>query len=84
MSEHPYNMTLMMATHSPYIVNYINVLIRRSEESGLSYMDPEDVNVYEIYDGYAGQLKTLNERPIIDTRSFSEPITNMYSEFNKL
>jgi predicted ATP-dependent endonuclease of OLD family len=83
-SEHPYNMTLMMATHSPYIVNYLNVLIRRSKEQGFSYINPEDVNVYEIYDGFAGQLKTLNERPIIDTRSMSEPITEMYTEFNKL
>lgn len=84
MTDHPYNMTLMMATHSPYIVNYLNVLIRRSKEQGLSYIDPKDVNVYEIYDGCAGQLKTLNERPIIDTRSMSEPITEMYTEFNKL
>lgn len=81
---HPYKMTLMMATHSPYIVNYLNVLIRRSEEKGLSFIDSKDVNVYEIYDGYAGQLKTLNDRPIIDTRSMSDPITEMYTEFNSL
>lgn len=84
MSEHPYNMTLMMATHSPYIVNYLNVLIRRSKEQGLSYISHHDVNVYEVYDGCLGQLKILNDRPIIDTRSMSEPITEMYSEFNKL
>ena len=35
MYDHPYNMTLMMATHSPYIVNYLNVLIRRAKESEL-------------------------------------------------
>lgn len=84
MTEHPYNMTLMMATHSPYIVNYLNVLIRRTKEQGLSYISPDDVNVYEIFEGSAGQLKTLNERPIIDTRSMSDPITEMYTEFNSL
>lgn len=84
MTEHPYNMTLMMATHSPYIVNYLNVLIRRTKEQGLSYISPDDVNVYEIFGGSAGQLKTLNERPIIDTRSMSAPITEMYTEFNSL
>ena len=84
MYAHPYKMTLMMATHSPYIVNYLNVLIRRSEGKGLSFIDSKDVNVYEIYDGYAGQLKTLNDRPIIDTRSMSDPITEMYTEFNSL
>lgn len=82
--EHPYNMTLMMATHSPYIVNYLNVLIRRSTDSGLPYIHPKDVSVFEIYDGFAGPLKTLNGRPIIDTRSMSEPITDMYTEFNTL
>lgn len=84
MTEHPYNMTLMMATHSPYIVNYLNVLIRRSKEQGLSYIRPDDVNVYEIFEGNAGPLKTLNDRPIIDTRSMSDPITEMYTEFNSL
>ena len=84
MTDHPYNMTLMMATHSPYIVNYLNVLIRRTKEQGLSYICPEEVNVYEIFEGSAGPLKTLNERPIIDTRSMSDPITEMYAEFNSL
>lgn len=84
MSDHPYNMTLMVATHSPYIVNYLNVLIRRSEEQGKAFMRSEDVNVYEIFEGSAIQLKTLNDRPIIDTRLMSEPITEMYAEFNSL
>ena len=84
MLEHPYNMTLMLATHSPYIVNYLNVLIRRTKELGKVFIRPEDVNVYEIFEGTTGQLKTLNARPIIDTRSMSEPITEMYTEFNSL
>lgn len=84
MTEHPYSMTLMVATHSPYIVNYLNVLIRRSEEHKKAFICPEDVNVYEIFNGSAGQLKTLNDKPIIDTRSMSEPITEMYTEFNSL
>lgn len=83
-TEHPYKMTLMMATHSPYIVNYINVLIRRSVKSGRIFINPEEVNVYEIYDGYAGPLKSLNGKPIIDTRSMSDPIMEMYTEFNSL
>lgn len=84
MTDHPYNMTLMMATHSPYIVNYLNVLIRRTKEMGLAYISPADVNVYEIFEGCAGPLKILNEKPIIDARSMSEPITEMYREFNSL
>ena len=85
MLEHPYSMTLMVATHSPYIANYLNVLIRRSKEQGKVFIRPEDVNVYEIFEGSAGSLKTcINGRTIIDTRSMSEPITEMYTEFNSL
>lgn len=84
MYEHPYNMTLMMATHSPYIVNYLNVLIRRTETNGLPFVNPENVNVYEIFDGFAAPLKTLNDKPVIDTRSMSDPIADMYKEFNVL
>lgn len=84
MCDHPYSMTLMVATHSPYIVNYLNVLIRRSKEQKKSFIRPEDVNVYEIFEGSAGPLKILNGRPIIDTRSMSEPIKEMYAEFNSL
>ena len=40
--------------------------------------------ILEIYDGYAGPLKSLNGRAIIDTRSMSDPISAMYSEFNAL
>lgn len=83
-AKHPHNMTLMIATHSPYIANYINVLIRRSQDCRQIFVKPEDVNVYEIYEGSAGQLKTLGERPIIDTRSMSDPIMDMYKEFNSL
>lgn len=84
MSSRPYSMTLMVATHSPYIVNYLNVLIRRNKEQGLPFICPDDVNVYEIFDGHACTLKSLNEKPIIDTRSMSDPITEMYKEFNSL
>lgn len=83
-TNHSYNMTLMMATHSPYIVNYLNLLIRRTSENGLPFINPDDVKVYEIYQGAAGELKTDGNRPVIDTRSLSAPISEIYSEFNSL
>jgi len=84
MQSHLYEMTLMMTTHSPYIVNYLNLLIRRTSESGKPFLRPEDVNVYEIYEGTAGSLKAMEGKPIFDTRSLSEPISSIYSEFNSL
>ncbi|EJX08047.1 hypothetical protein EVA_03829, partial [gut metagenome] len=39
-----------------------NVLIRRSKEQGKAFIRPEDVNVYEIYEGSAGQLKNAIQK----------------------
>ena len=82
MTQHPYNMSLMMATHSPYIVNYLNVLVSRNAYSDLPYLNMKDVNIYEVCDGCAGPLK-LTDKPLFDTRSMSDPIIDMYSEINR-
>lgn len=78
-------MGVMMATHSPYIVNYLNLLIRRNGSKhfeGVSVNDRQ-VEVYEIVEGCAVPLKTIAERPLIDTRLLSDPIADIYSEFKK-
>lgn len=78
-------MGVMMATHSPYIVNYLNLLMRRNGNSlakGVS-LGQEKVEVYEIVQGCAVPLKTIAERPLIDTRLLSDPIADIYNEFNK-
>ncbi len=76
---------VMMATHSPYIVNYLNLLMRRSgkEAEGLVKLDADKVEVYEVIDGCVVPLKTLGDRPLIDTRTLSDPIAGMYAEFKK-
>ena len=65
-------MGVMMATHSPYIVNYLNLLMRRNgKEDGQVSLDASKVEVYEVLDGCVVPLKTLEERPLIDTRTLS-------------
>ena len=85
--EHKDNMYLMMATHSPYIVNYLNLLIRRAE-AGESALGPQmnfhEIEVLEIADGYATSLNIEGEQHLIDTRIMSDPITEIYSEYNKI
>lgn len=84
---HNYTMTLMMATHSPYIVNYLNLLIKR-HEAGIDTpysLAPDDVNVYLLEDGYATRLKVENAGAIvINSSPLSEPIKDIYSEYNSL
>ena len=82
-TDHNYNMTLMIATHSPYIVNYLNLLIKRADSHiETSYkMDYSDIAVYEVADGNIYSLK-VNEAKLIDTRVLSDPISEIYSEYN--
>jgi len=81
-----YDMTLMMATHSPYIINHINLLILAGKKEILedgAQLAFEDVDVFEITDGYLNNLKRENSF-IIDARPLSEPISNIYERYNEL
>jgi predicted ATPase len=82
-----YAMTMMMATHSPYIVNHLNLLIMAGnknvpEENALLQFD--NVDVFEVTDdGYLESLKR-EETFIIDTRILSQPISNIYKRYDSL
>ena len=82
--EKGYDMTLMMATHSPYIVNYLNLLIKRADkgEDTMYKMAYENIGVYEIIGGTAVSLCMEGEHRIIDATSMSAPISNIYAEYN--
>lgn len=82
--DRDYDMTLMMATHSPYIVNYLNLLIQRNDKGvETAYKIAfEDVNVYEICGGTANSLKIEDTHRIIDATSLSDPISSIYAEYN--
>lgn len=87
--KHQYNMTLMMATHSPYIVNYINLLLKKwqTQEANVEgvKLNPCNVDVYHIIDGKAISLKIGTDASIlIDTRLMSDTISEIYKEYNRL
>ena len=85
--EKSYNMSLMLATHSPYIVNYINLLMQRchlADREGVVYLNPSMVEVYHIEDGYAYPLKSDSDNPVIDSRLMSDPISDIYTEYNDI
>lgn len=81
-----YHMTLMIATHSPYIVNYLNLLIKRNEAADHTpyKIAFEDVNVYEICGGTACSLRMDDGYRIINATSLSDPISSIYKEYNAL
>lgn len=81
-----YNLSLMLATHSPYIVNHLNLLImaaRKEKSIGNASIQFDDIDVFEITDGFLNDLKR-DEKFIIDTRSLSDPISDIYDKFNQL
>ena len=80
----------ILTTHSPYILNYLNVLIERynknpNDEIGL---DPDKIAAYRIEDGTATNIVTkdeeLNNRIVIDTAWFSDSMEKIYSEYEDL
>lgn len=78
-------MGVIMATHSPYIVNYLNLLMRRKDADLTNIVSIESnvVEVYEVVDGFVVPLKTIKGRPLIDTRLLSDPIASIYMEYDK-
>ena len=80
-----WKMSLMLATHSPYILNYMNLLVDRYEKGkDTKYkVSFDDVAAFEIADGLLYDLKIEGERKLVDSRSLSDPISSIYSEFNE-
>lgn len=81
----PYDMTYMITTHSPYIINYLNLLSKRAEKGivGKASLSFENMAVYEIVEGYLNDL-SVDGMNIFNTTVLSEPIDTIYSEFNNI
>ncbi len=80
-------LSLMIATHSPYILNYLNVLLRsyNRKDDGRIYLDPKKVAVYLVKNGTAMNLnsQTKSGETVIDVYALSEEmveIAKLYQE----
>ncbi len=75
---------LLLSTHSPYIVNYLNLLIKRFDknldEAKYNY---DDLAVYQVADGGLINLMAQNER-LVNTNPLSDTINDIYNEYEKL
>ena len=76
--------TVMLATHSPYIVNYLNLLIARNKKGVEGGVGFADINAYYMDKGRCYTLRIGDGQNIIDASPMSETISNIYSEYNVL
>jgi predicted ATP-dependent endonuclease of OLD family len=77
-----YHMTVMLATHSPYIINHLNLLIKAGEKNKPvegAQLDYDNVAVYQVAEGKLLDLKIKNKR-LIYTNPLSDTINNIYDE----
>ncbi|MDR3266351.1 MAG: ATP-binding protein [Tannerella sp.] len=81
-----YNMTVMMATHSPYIINHLNLLIKANDKGKFvdgAKLNYDDVSVYQVADGEIYDLKAQNIK-LINTNPLSDTINAIYDEYENL
>ena len=77
---------LLMTTHSPYVLNYLNLLLRRGEESS-SQIKASDLNVFMLSEGRLQNLMMHNEDGsmwAVDTKPHTEVMNDIYEEFMSL
>lgn len=77
---------LIFSTHSPYIINHLNLLIKAYDCDKLverASFQFEKLAVYQIEDGKIEDLLVKNQR-IINTNSLSDTINNIYDQYNQL
>lgn len=82
---------VMMATHSPYLLNQLNVLLEASyHEEGRAqhpYLKAEEVAVYHLVDGEARSLMGTDDetgRAVIETYLLSETMQDIADSYFRL
>ena len=79
------NETVSIKTFSPYILNYLNLILVRGD------LDYSNLDVFDVhFDDETGKvemfdLKIQNDGvQLIDTMLLSDPISHIYAEYNKI
>lgn len=83
--EHPFTIRTSITTHSPYLLNYLNLLFKANDKgvtvSGAS-LDYDAVSVYAVVGGCLKNLKVKNAH-LIDPAYLSEPIDSIYGMYEQ-
>ena len=79
---------MTLSTHSPYIINFLNVLLRRPKDS-TSYIDHKNLNVFLIHEGRLSDMlmhDASRTKWAVDTSVLNaamEDIANEFDSFRK-
>ena len=77
----------LLTTHSPYILNQLNLLVRRNDvgmkDDGIATLDWNDVSVWAIEDGEIRDLKLRNAH-LINPEYLSAPLDQIYEQYERL
>lgn len=78
-------LNMMLATHSPYILNYLNIVLNQTDEQR-ARLKNSNTAVYRIFEGEIQDLLMQDEHGhwIVDTYDLSEMMNNIYNEFVNL
>lgn len=84
--EHPYMIRTAITTHSPYLLNYLNLLFKANDMQKPYYgvgLDYNIVNVYAVDGGKVRDLKVRNAH-LVDPAYLSAPIDDIYNEYEAI
>jgi len=75
---------LFLSTHSPYIINSLNLLIKAFDKDvdGAKY-NYDNLSVYQVANGELFNLIAQNER-LVNTNPLSDTINDIYNKYNEL
>lgn len=79
-------MTLSVATHSPYIINHLNLLMKAHDKGVLiegASLDYEQTGVFLVENGRIRDLKVQNAH-LVNTDRLSDDINEIYDEYNRI
>lgn len=79
-------MTLSIATHSPYIINHLNLLMKAHDKDVLiegASLDYLQTDVYVVENGGVRDIKVQNAH-LVNTDYLSDDINEIYDEYNRL
>ena len=79
------SINIMLATHSPYILNYLNIVLNQTSE-GRAKLSNENTAIYGIHDGSTMNLLMKDDkgRDVVDTLDLTEMMSAIFNEYSEL